>query len=376
MSHYTRRILTRTLTGGLAAVAITTGLVGCAAGSDAPAAADGLQIVTTTTQLTDFATNITDGTGAQITGLLQPNASAHSFEATAADLETIRTADVVIINGLGLEPWAQSTIDSAGFEGLLIDASNGISDDRILAANEDEHDHAAEEAAAEETHAEDSHDGHDHADETASAADAAAEDSHDGHDHGGDNPHIWTAPLMAADMTNEIASELANLDADQGDTYLANATAYNDKLTALDEWVKTNVDTVPAADRLLVSNHDALTYYDHDYGITFVGSVMPSWDDNAEPSAAEIDALVAAIKESGAQAIFTETQLSPGTAEAIATEAGIKIYSGEDGLYTDSLGAEGTAGDTYIKSTIHNTTQLLDSWGGAASEPPAELQES
>lgn len=351
------RNLFRTFSGAGAAIAITVGLAGCSAGAESPDASDGLSIVTTTTQLTDLTQNITEATGAEVTGLLQPGVSVHSFEANAADLELIRTADVVVMNGLGLEPWLQDTLDSAGFEGTLVDASAGISDEDIV-AEEEEHDEHAEEEPADE-----------HAEEPAA-------DSHEGHDHSEHNPHLWTSPSMAADMTTEIADALAAVDAAQADTYLANATTYTEKLAQLDTWIAENIDTVPAADRLLVSNHDALTYYNRDYGITFVGSVMPSWDDNAQPSAGEIDALIAAIKESGVPAIFTETQLSPATAEAIASEAGVKVYSGDQGLYTDALGAAGSDGDTYIKSTVHNTTQLLDSWGASVTEVPAELQGS
>lgn len=364
----TTRSIARSVTGAIAAFGIAVALAGCATGAQNSADADGLQIVTTTTQLIDFTINVTEGTDAAVTGLLQPGASAHSFEVNAADLELIRTSDVVIMNGLGLEPWLEDTLEAAGFAGVLIDASAGISDDQIIASNEgagDEHAHEGEDTHEEDEHAEDhAHDEDAHAEE----------DSHEGHNHGEHNPHIWTSPIMAGDMTTEIAEELASVDESNAETYLANASTYVAELSLLDEWIAANIDTVPAEERLLVSNHDALTYYNHDYGITFVGSVMPSWDDNAEPSAAEIDALVAAIKESGAPAVFSETQLSPGTAEAIAQEAGVKIYSGDAALYTDALGAEGTDGDTYIASTIHNTTQLLDSWGATPTEVPTELQ--
>ncbi|WP_225735690.1 metal ABC transporter substrate-binding protein [Gulosibacter chungangensis] len=393
------RNFTRTLLGGAAAIAIATGLVGCSNASEDPAA-DGLQIVTTTTQLTDFANNVTAGTDAQVTGLLQPNASAHSFEANAADLELIRTADVVIMNGIGLETWLPDILESAGFEGTTIDASSGIDASEILAGGdhdhgdesesgaEDEHDHgdetATDSAGAEHAHdvEAESHAGdeHDHADEAATDSEDAEhahnEEAHDDHDHGDENPHIWTSPTLASEMTTEIATGLASVDEAHAETYETNAAAYVEKLDALDTWIAENIESVPEADRLLVTNHDALTYFNHDYGITFIGSVMPSWDDNAEPSAAEIDTLVAAIKDSGVQAVFTETQLSPGTAEAIAKEAGVKVYSGDQALYTDSLGAEGSGAETYISSTIHNTTQLMDSWGETATELPEQLQES
>ena len=95
------------------------------------------------------------------------------------------------------------------------------------------------------------------------------------------------------------------------------------------------------AERLLVTNHDAFTYFVDAYDLTFVGSVIPSFDDNAEPSAAEIDELVAKIRATGVQAVFSEASISPKAAETIAAEAGVTVYSGDDALYGDSLGADG-----------------------------------
>ena len=93
-----------------------------------------------------------------------------------------------------------------------------------------------------------------------------------------------------------------------------------------------------------MTNHDAFTYFVDAYDITFVGSVIPSFDDNAEPSAAEIDDLVAKIRATGVQAVFSEASISPKAAETIADEAGVTVYSGDDALYGDSLGVEGSPG--------------------------------
>ena len=154
----------------------------------------------------------------------------------------------------------------------------------------------------------------------------------------------------------------------------ANERAYTAKLAALDDWIEENVDTVPEAERLLVTNHDAFTYFIDAYDLTFVGSVIPSFDDNAEPSAAEIDELVAKIRATGVQAVFSEASISPKAAETIAREAGVTVYSGDDALYGDSLGAEGTPGETYLGSQVHNATLILESWGVTPSPLPPLLQ--
>lgn len=390
------RMMKRALFGSAAAVLVAAGLTACAPEGNDPAA-DGFKIVTTTTQLTDFAENITEGTNAQVVSLFEPGESVHSFEATAADLEQIRTADVVIYNGMNLEPWLEDTLNSADFKGKKIDASEGFDPESI----HDDHAHGnegastepdASEPADEHAHDEHGHEGeHDHAAAStieqvaAATADEHGHDEHahddhghEGHDHShdGPNPHIWTAPDGAVTMVENVTHGLSEADADNAKKYEENGHAYVEKLEALDSWIADNIKTVPEADRVVATGHDALGYYNEEYHITFVGSIMPSWDDNAEPSAAELDALVQKIKEHKVPAIFSETQLDPATAEALAKDAGIKVYSGEEGLYTDSLGAEGSVADTYIKATIHNTKQLLDSWGKTATEVPADLQDS
>ena len=361
---------------------------------------DGLRIVTTTTQVTDFVQQVAATTGATVTPLLEPGQSAHSFEAQPTDLVAIGEADVVIASGYGLETWLDDTLRAAGFTGTTIHAADGF-DPHSLHESAG-HEQAAAGAAPEGTTAappaddghdhgtDDGHDhatddGHDHAADPAATQPAASEPAHTddhgaddghGHDHGGADPHVWSAPIGAVHMVTTIADGLAQADAAHADTYRVNAETYTGKLAMLDEWIGANVATVPAADRLLVTNHHALTYYADAYHVTAVGSIMPSWDDNAEPSAQELDALIAKIKESGVKAVFSETQLSPATAEMIASQAGVKVYSGADALLTDALGAAGTPEATYIGATVHNTRMILDSWGVTATDLPAQLQDA
>ena len=113
---------------------------------------------------------------------------------------------------------------------------------------------------------------------------------------------------------------------------------------------------MPVEQRLLVTNHDAFTYFVDAYDVTFIGSIIPSFDDNAEPSAAEIDDLVEKIGETGVRAVFSEASISPKAAETIAAEAGVTVYSGDDALYGDSLGQPGSEGETYLGSQVHNAT--------------------
>ena len=347
-----------TIAAGLGAAALA--LSGCAANGGTPAAeGDGLSIVTTTTQLDDFTRQVAEGTGAEVISLMQPGASVHGWEPSPADLEALRTADVVIENGLGLEPWLDAALESAQFSGTRVDATAGFDPESI----HDDHGHV--------------HDDHDHADEAHDHADEPAgdhaHDDHHGHDHGDVDPHVWLSPDSAKLMVENVAAGLAEADADNAATYEQNAEAYTGKLQQVHEWTRENIMQVPAEERLIVTNHEAMTYFNEEYHVTQVGSIIPSWDDNAEPSAAQLESLVQAIEDNDVKAIFTEQQLAPDTAEAIAEQTGAKVYSGDQGLYTDALGPAGSTGETYLGAHIHNVTQLMDAWGYPLIEAPAEL---
>lgn len=352
----------RLLVPALAAASVTV-LAGCATGGDT--AADGApSVVATTTQVADFTREV-GGEAVEVAALLEPGQSAHSFDPSAAQLLALGEADALVVNGGGLESWLDDAIAASGFDGALIDASTGIE----LAATGDLH--------AEDEHAEgeESADAHaEEGEEHSEGEDEHAEDEHSEDEHGEGNPHIWTDPHLAGEMVENIADGLAELDGVDADAIRAAEEDYLVQLEALDEWIHENVEQVPVEQRLLVTNHDAFTYFLAAYDVTFVGSVIPSFDDNAEPSAAEIDALVDRIRETGVQAVFSEASISPKAAETIASEAGVTVYSGDDALYGDSLGQPGSEGETYLGSQLHNARLILESWSVEPSALPDVLE--
>jgi ABC-type Zn uptake system ZnuABC Zn-binding protein ZnuA len=298
----------------VAVIGTVVTLSGCSSLNPAPS---GFTVVATTTQVTDFTTQIV-GLAGSVTGLISANQSAHSFDPSAKVLLEMAHADALVINGLGIEPWLNGAIEASGFHGTLIDASASI--DTVAA-----------------------------------------------------DPHVWTSVTNAEKMVATITAGLMKADPSQAKTFETNATVYEAQLVGLDDWAHRDIDQIPAKDRLRVTNHDALAYFVRDFGLTFVGSIIPSFDDNAEPSAAEIDRLVAEIKASGAKAVFSESTISPKLAQTIAAEAGVKVYSGEDALFADTLGPAGSNGQNYIDATVHNVRVLVTAWGGTNIPLPKEL---
>lgn len=300
-------------------------------GAGTAAAAPKLAVVATTPEVADFVRNV-GGADVAVTQILKANVDPHDYEPTPADLQAIAGAKLIVKNGVGLEEWLDRTIESAGFTGTVVDSSQGVT------LREGGHHHEEEEGHAEE---EEEH---------------AEEEEHD--------PHIWHDPRNAKIMVTNIEKGLAAADPARAAVFTANAGTYTAAIDKLDAenaaaWAK-----IPAGDRKLVTNHDAFGYYVQRYELEFVGSVIPSLDTSAELSAQQLTDLVAKIKSTGTKAIFAESSLPPKTAEAIGRQAGVKVVAGQDALYGDSLGAEGTPEGTYLGAERHNTTTIVTALAG------------
>lgn len=327
-----RRVLPRPLVAGLlVTVTALLALSGCRVGQGGTGAGAGrLAVVATTTQLADFARNV-GGDRVQVTGLLKANVDAHDYEPSPADLDAVAHANVLLENGVGLEEWLAGAIEASGFRGERVDTSKGVP---LLTAAEE----AAPEPAAEPA-----------------GAHATQQGSDPGHT---DDPHIWQSPANAKIMVRNIQQAFSRADPAGAATYEANGDRYARQLDQLDAEIAREIDKLP--NKRLVTNHDAFGYYVRRYRLEFIGSIIPSFDTSAELSAREVNDLVARIRATGVKAIFSETSLPPQTAQTIASEAGVKVVTGEDALYGDSLGPPGSDGATYIQAMRHNTRTIVD----------------
>ncbi|HEU0113310.1 MAG TPA: zinc ABC transporter substrate-binding protein, partial [Thermomicrobiales bacterium] len=173
----------------------------------------------------------------------------------------------------------------------------------------------------------------------------------------GGDPHVWFDPTNVKIMVGDIAAALTKIDPVGAASYAVRRDAYDRNLAILDAWIKAQVATVPPDRRKLVTNHDAFSYYAKRYGLTFVGSVIPSLDSSAEPSAQDTQTLIAKIKAEGVPAIFTEASLNPRLEQQLAAEAGVKVVPS---LYGDTLGPAGSGADTYLGFMVTDTRLIVD----------------
>lgn len=297
--------------------AILLAIAGCSSVGSGSGGGGGkrLQVVATTTQVADF-TRVIAGNAVDVKGILQPNVDAHDYEPSPADLLAIARADVLVTNGVGLEKWLDDTVKSAGFDGTMVDASQGV---ELRVGGE--------------------------------AGDPVVKD-----------PHIWFDPRNAKIMSANIERALTAADPLAKGIFESNLRAYDAKLDALDRDIAQRLEGL--TNRKVVTNHDAFGYYLDRYGLELVGSIIPSFDSAAELSAKAVSDIVAKIKATGVKAVFSETSIPAKTAAVIAREAHVKVVGGENALYGDSLGPPGSDGATYLTMMEHNTKTISSALGG------------
>lgn len=325
-----------TLRGLTTAVALTLGflLAACAA---PPATAPGtasptgpgaaLRVVTSTTILADFVRQV-GGDLVEVHAVIPAGRDVHTFEPAPSDAVRLAGADLLVMNGVGLDEWFESLAEEAARGVPLLVVGEDLDGAEYFEDDEGEH---------EEDHEEDHEEG---------------TDENDDHDHAV-NPHLWLDVGNARLYAARLASELAAIDPERESAYSARADDFDARLAELDAWIGAQVGGLPEEKRRVVSFHDAFPYFAHAYGIEIVGVVVDS--PGQEPSAGEVARLIGAIREAGVRAILTEVQFDDRLAQTIAGEAGVSVI---DDLYTDSLGDPPL--DTYEAVMRWNTERIVD----------------
>jgi ABC-type Zn uptake system ZnuABC Zn-binding protein ZnuA len=162
-------------------------------------------------------------------------------------------------------------------------------------------------------------------------------------------------------MVENLRDALMAEDQVNAEFYQQNASAYLETLDELDEDIRAQVDEVPEECRKLVTNHDVLGYYATAYGFEVVGSVIPSTTSDAQASAADIRQVVETIQQQGVPAVFAETSINPDLIQQVGREAGVTVV---DDLYGDSLGPDGSDGETYVAMMRSNTQKITEALKG------------
>jgi ABC-type Zn uptake system ZnuABC Zn-binding protein ZnuA len=315
----------------VSAVAILGLLVGACGGGAGPAGPSGaderLQVVATTTILADLVAQV-GGERVSVTSLVPKGGEVHTFDPTPSDVRRIADADLVVLNGLGLDEWLADLVRDAGTDAPVVELGENL--DGVAYLEGGPHDEEGE-APAQET----------------SDANAGEEV----------NPHLWLNAAYAAKYAERIAAALAAADPEHAADYEAGLAAYAKVLADLDASAKARLGAIPEANRAVISFHDAFPYFADAYGLTIDGTVVDA--PGQDPSAGDVSALIKVIEAKGIKAIFAEAQFNDDLVRTLADETGATVVSN---LYSDTLGD--APADTYAGMMTWNIEQVAAALGG------------
>ncbi len=318
-------------------VATVLALSACgAAGSPAAAPNNGdngdiTSIVVTTSILGDVVTGLVGDDGA-VEVLMPVGSDPHDFELSARQAVQLREADLVIANGLQLEEGMVDALEAAETDGANILAVAEMVDPIEFGSHGDHDEEPVEDHEADEQ-------GHDSRD-----------------------PHFWLDPVRMTEAVHVIADAISSLDTGVGaGAWERRAGALAADIESAHQGFVETLATIPEDERILVTNHDSFGYFAARYDFEVVGTVIPGGSSLGEASAGDLAELTETITATGVPAIFVETTSVPTLAESVATESGrdIAVVS----LYSDSLGAPGSDGDTYLGMMESNVTMIARALG-------------
>lgn len=299
---------------------------------------DSVTVVATTTMLGSVAEQIAAcaDTGSTVTTLMPIGADPHDFSPSSAQVAAMVQADVVVANGLGLEAGLDDALENAASDGATVLEVAELVDPIPFGEHGD--DHADEHS---DDHSDDEIKEEDHSD--------------DEHDHGDEDPHFWFDMNRMASVAQIIGNELAT---SGGQVYADCGAQVAEEIRAAEAEVRAALESIPADQRILVTDHDALGYLADVYGYEIAGTVIPAGTTLAEPSSADLAELVEVMQQEGVQVVFTNTADPSALSDAVAAEVGgdVQVVN----LYVGSLGGPDSGAEDYL-SMMRTNADLISS---------------
>jgi manganese/iron transport system substrate-binding protein len=265
-------------------------------------------VVCSTTQIADFARNVV-GDLWEVKCVLGPGEDPHNYRTTTKDSAAVTGSDLCLENGWNLEGhgWMRTLAENAGKPiTTCIEGVNPVSTDEEGVSVKD--------------------------------------------------PHAWMDANNAWIYVKNIRDAVTEIDPDNASFYEARADLYRLQLKSLNLWIGKQVGQIPAERRILVSHHDAFEYFCRAYNFTAISPKGWTTEELTGMNPQKIPEIVAQIREQGVKSVFIETTLNRELVAQIAREAGVEI-GGE--LYSDAMGAQGTAGESYIGMMRENVLTIV-----------------
>lgn len=274
---------------------------------------DDLQIVASFYPVYIATLNIIDGAeNVSLSNLTSTEVGClHDYQLTTANMLTLNKADVLIINGGGMENFVQKAIDNCK-ELKVVDSSEGI-----LEEHEEEH---------------------------------VEHEEHEHHDHG-ENAHIWVSLSLYIKQVENIKNGLCEIDPSNKEIYEKNANEYIEKLEKLKNEMHEKLDDIE--DKNIVTFHEAFEFFAEEFDLNIVAVIER--EPGTYPSAGELAEIIDIVEQTNAKAVYTEPQYFENAANIIARETGKKLYS-LNPIVTGELEKE-----AYEKAMRENLEVLVES---------------
>ena len=264
-----------------------------------------LQVVASASIFADMAREI-GGDGVAVRSIVPIGGDPHIHEPTPADAILVSGADLILRNGLTFEGWLNELIENSGSDAEVVTITDGVKPIESL--------------------------------EYQNATD----------------PHAWMDASLGLIYLRNIKNALVRLDPDNRAMYETNYEVYRRQIRDLDDYIRTTIQEIPEASRVIVTSHDAFQYYGRRYGLALEAVLGVSTD--AEVQTSDIARLTQTLRERNVPAIFVETTINPKLLQQIAADNDVCIGGS---LYADSLGDSESPAPTYYDMLKHNTDILV-----------------
>ena len=285
-------------------------------------AAESLRVVTTIAQIADVVRAVA-GDKAEVSSLMGEAVDPHTYRQTRSDIVKLRRADLILYNGLYLEAQLEDLLLKLKERQPVVAVGEMIDPDRLL--------------------------------------------SHPLYP-GKFDPHVWMDVSLWRETLPGLVDTLSKLRPGARAEFEARATAYGEKLDALDQYIRDLVQELPEKNRLLVTAHDAFRYFGRAYGIEVMG--IQGLSTESEAGLERIESLVDILVERQIPAIFVESSVADRNVMALLEGASAESHKVKIGgsLFSDAMGAPLTYEGTYIGMLDHNATTIANALG---AEVPA-----
>ena len=331
-----------------------------------------LQIVVSTQVIADWVQQV-GGDLVSVRALVPAGADAHTFEVTVDDIRAISEADLVVINGAGLESAYEEAVEENATNLLeLADAVEAMGHELhpfegMLGSDEEHHQeqqheqdqqgqhhqedeqhdqqqqhhqdedqddqqqhHQEEDQEEQQEHHQQDQQDHQQQQEhhqQEQGEQHGQEDAH-GHDHSGEDPHFWFDADLAIASVTAIAEELIALAPDAEDDLNERLNSYIEEIESADEEIRSMLSDLSDSQRLLFTFHDAFGYFARRYGLTVAGFAVEGPEQGV--SAEAIVESIELIEHEGVTTVFHEPQFDSSILDTLADETGVQrgiIYS-------------------------------------------------